>query len=142
MAGCTRKGGKKHAGGRWLPGGGRKRTTTRRTKHKHTKTCKHARRGGKKSGHKKRKQTRRGRKMRGGHAPNQAESTVLTITGNAPGSGGSPHPSENAWVSVAKNTGIGINRAAHVVAGGVATAVSKVSGGLSQAGHDLNPWHW
>jgi len=47
--------------------GGRKRATTRRTKHKHTKTCKHARRGAKKSGHKKRKQTHRGRKMLGGN---------------------------------------------------------------------------
>jgi hypothetical protein len=61
MARATRKGGmcgKKHYGGR-------KHAATRRTKHKHTKTCKHARRGAKKSGHKKRKHTRRGRKHGG-----------------------------------------------------------------------------
>lgn len=57
MAGCTRKGGKKHYGGR--------KRTTRRTKHKHTKTCRHGRRGAKRSGHKKRKHTR-GRKRGGG----------------------------------------------------------------------------
>jgi len=50
----------------FLRSGGRKHAATRRTKHKHTKTCKHARRGAKKSGHKKRKHTRRGRKHGGG----------------------------------------------------------------------------
>jgi len=132
MAGCTRKGGMKYYGGK------RKRTTTRRTKHKHTKTCRHGRRGGKKSGHKKR--SRRGRKMRGGKDPLPGDVQAATV----PGGGGSPNPNENAWVSVAKNTGKGINHAAHVIASGVGTAVGKVAGSLSQAGHDLNPanWHW
>ena len=61
MARATQKGGMcgmKHYGGR-------KRTTTRRTNHKHTKTCRHVRRGGKNSGHKKRKHTRRSRKHGG-----------------------------------------------------------------------------
>lgn len=57
MAGCTRKGGMKHYGGR-------KRTTTRRHGRKPRKTVRRGRKGGMKSGHKKR--SRRGRKHGGG----------------------------------------------------------------------------
>ena len=124
MARATRKGGKcgkKHYGGR--------KHTTRRTKHKHTKTCKHARRGGKKSGHKKRKHTRRGRKMRGGKDPLPGDVQAATV----PGGGGSSNPNENAWVSVARNTGHAVNNAAHIVGNAFGSAVSH-----------LNPasWHW
>jgi hypothetical protein len=111
----VRKGGmcgKKYAGGR--------KHVTRRTKHKHTKMCRHVRRGAKKSEHKKRKHTRRERKMHGGVG--EAVKATLAATGAPYGDGGSSNTSQN-WI----------------------TGTVSGQGSASNARHllnQMNPMHW
>lgn len=126
MSRATRKG-KKHSGGR-------KHAVTRRTKHKHTKTCKHARRGGKKSGHKKRKHTRRGRKIRGGsineHAAYSAAHDALAAVGEPVSQSGMDSVKENAFSTTLSGQGGTARNVKHFG--------NEIVSGLSH----LNPLSW